>query len=541
MPVASKVDKNPVKSRKAIDITAAPKESLVDSMKAAHRMIAVKSAYDDLIAFTKLHMPDPRDPDDTELSRYTAKNHHHAIAQALEDMEAGKILRLIITLPPRAGKSELAAKRFIPWLWGRDPYRQIIFATYNETFSEDTGRAVRACMKMPVYNQVFPKCNLKKGSMASDRLETEEGGIAVFIGTGGAATGRGSDFLLLDDLIKDREQADSPLERQKQWEWFTDVAHTRLMSDFSRILIITTRWHEDDLVGRLTDPQNDNFDEIESAKWKILKIPAIAEDNDPIGRKKGEALWPEKFPIPFLESARRLNKRSFSALYQCTPTPEEGIFFIKETLHTYRRDELPTNLRMYCGSDHAVSTKQGSDSTVLMPIGLDESGTIWVMPDVFWRKADTMTVTEAMLQLMGKYSFLSWWAENGHISQSIGPFLRKRMLEESIFCNIVEKTPVRDKQTRAQAIQARCAMGRVRFPGFAHWWVEAKDQLLKFPASAHDDFVDALAWVGIGLNHQVAASREQKPSDLLPRPGSLEWVKWADKAEKAEKLTRHGF
>ncbi len=141
-----------------------------------------------------------------------------------------------------------------------------------------------------------------------------------------------------------------------------------------------TRWHEDDLVGRLTDPQNDNFDEEESAKWKILSLPALAGKNDPIGRKEGESLWPEKFPVEFLEGSRRLNKRSFSALYQCSPTPEEGVFFLKDSLLTYKRGELPTNLRMYCGSDHAVSTKQGSDSTVLLPVGLDERGTIWVMP-----------------------------------------------------------------------------------------------------------------------------------------------------------------
>jgi predicted phage terminase large subunit-like protein len=133
-----------------------------------------------------------------------------------------------------------------------------------------------------------------------------------------------------------------------------------------------------------------------------------------------------------------------------------------------------------------------------------------------------------MLDMMKRRRPISWRAEKGHISKAIGPFLRKRMHEEKIYCPIEEVTPVKDKQTRAQAIRGRMAMGKVYFPKFAHWWNEAENELLKFPAARHDDFVDTLAHIGMGLHFQVGA----QPSEAVrsgPAWGSLAWVKQASK------------
>jgi predicted phage terminase large subunit-like protein len=512
------------------------------TLLAAKRRLRLTKAANDLIDFTCLMMPDPNDPDNADLSRYLPAKHHQVIAAALQEVEKGNMLRLIITMPPRAGKSELASKKFIPWLMGRDPYRHVIFATYNETFAQDTGRAVRDLMKQNLYKQVYPGCGLRPGSAAADRIQTNEGGIAAFVGVGGSITGRGADFLLIDDPIKDREQADSPTERNKQWDWFTQVAMTRLMTAGSRVIIIMTRWHEDDLIGRLTDPSNPCYNKEEAKSWKILALPALAEDNDPLGRKRGESLWADRFPVEFLENARRLNPRGFSALYQGRPTPDDGEFFKKEYLKTYKPEELPKNLRIYCASDHAVSVKQDRDPTVLMAAGVDEDGVIWVLPDVWWRREQTDKVVDAMLSMMKRHKPIFWWAENGHISKAIGPFLRKRMVEEQIFCSIIEMTPVKDKMTRAQSIQAMASLHRVRFPGFAPWWSQAEQELLKFPAARHDDFVDALAWIGLGLNLQHNASAAIKPKEHI-QTGTLAWVKQQTRADAlAKRLAyRDGF
>lgn len=510
-------------------------QSYEEHVRAAERMLVVKKAKDDLIKFCQLLLPDPSEPDNAFKSRYDPQRHHECIALALQEVEKGNIPRLIITMPPRAGKSEISAKKFIPWVIGRDPYRSVIFATYNDRFAEDTGRSCRNAIKTPMYKQIFPQCKLRANSAASDRLETEEGGIAAFVGVGGSITGRGADFLVIDDPIKDREQADSRLEREKQWQWFTEVALTRLMDDMSRVVIIMTRWHEDDIVGRITDPKNEHYNEEEARKWKILALPAIAGDDDPIGRQPGESLWPKRFSIQFLHSQKALNSRGFSALYQGRPTPEDGEFFKKEHFMEYNMGELPENLRMYCASDHAVTIQQYSDYNVLLPVGIDVKNHIWIMPQIFWKKAQSDEVTEQMLNMIRLHKPIFWWAENGHISKSIGPFLRKRMMEESVHCAIVEMTPSKDKQQRAQSIQGRMAMGMVHWPRYAHWYQDAKDQMLKFPAGSKDDFVDALAWIGIGLNLQVNASLNQKKTDILPKEGSIGWILGQAKWEADQK------
>jgi predicted phage terminase large subunit-like protein len=499
-------------------------------LKATHRLLAAKKAHDSLIEFVRLMMPDPTDPDDVQLSRYIVAKHHQVLAAALEEVDKGNMPRLIITLPPRHGKSQIASKAFPAWFMGRDPYRQMIVASYSATMAEDFGREVRAYMQTPAYQQVFPSCSLRKGGAASDRVQTEQGGLGVFVGAGGALTGRGADVLLIDDPVKDREDADSATMREKLWSWFTDVAMTRLMGGMGRVVIIMTRWHEDDLVGRLTDPGNQHYNADEAKQWKIISFPALAEDDDIMGRDKDEPLWPERITKEFLNSQRRLNPRGFSALYQGRPAPEDGDFFKREWMTTYQPNELPRNLRYYCASDHAVSVAQDRDPTVLLPVGVDDQGTIWVLPDVWWRRAQTDDVVDAMLDMMARHKPLIWWAERGHISKSIAPFLRKRMQEESVYCAIDEVVPVKDKQTRAQSIRGRMSMGKVRFPGFAPWWEAARAQMLSFPAGKHDDFVDTIAYIGMGLGRMSAATAPSRKKATAPT-GSIGWVKARSKAQ----------
>lgn len=504
---------------------------MVRAVKAAERMLAAKRAKDDLIEFTKLMMPDPRDPEDASMSRYVAALHHKKIAAALEEVEAGRFERLIIAVPPRHGKSQLSSKAFPAWFMGRDPLRQLIVASYSSTMAEDFGKEVRSYMQTPAFMQVFPDCQLKKGGEASDRLQTEAGGIAAFVGAGGALTGRGANLLVIDDPVKDRQDADSDTMRENLWQWFTSVAMTRLMSDtvssMGRVVIIMTRWHEDDLVGRLTDPTNKHYSEDEASQWRVLHLPAIAtEDNDVMGRKIGEALWPERISLPFLRSQQRLSSKNFEALYQGSPSPDDGEFFKTEYFTEYKPGELPKNLRMYCASDHAVSSRQTADFTCLMPAGLDANDELWIMPDVVWEQMSSDRQIDEMMKLMKKYKPVFWWAEKGHISLSIGPFLRQQMLAQRIYCAIDEKTPTKDKMTRAQSVQAMMSMGKVHFPAGAPWWERAKNEMKKFPSGKHDDFVDTLSWMGLGVASMISPDgpKEDKKPTGIALPGSIEWI-----------------
>jgi predicted phage terminase large subunit-like protein len=362
----------------------------------------------------------------------------------------------------------------------------------------------------------------------------------VFAGQGGPLTGRGAHLLLIDDPVKGIDDCNSVSARNKLWEWFTRVAMTRLMDMSCRVVIIMTRWHEDDIIGRLTNPKSEFYNEEEAKRWKILSLPAIARDNDPMHRAPGEALWPERFSVEYLRNVQQLDPRGFSALFQGSPTPEDGNFFRREWIKTYTPKELPKNLRKYVASDHAVSTDQKRDATVLLPVGVDEEGVVWVLPDVWWKRAATDDVVDAMLDMMERHRPLMWWAERGHISKSIGPFLRKRMQERGVFCAIDEVVPARNKETRAQSIQGRMSMGMVRFPAFAPWFTEAVDEMLKFSGGAHDDFVDALAYIGMGITMQIpAASHQIRSSRHMAKTGTLAWVKEQTKLEERQRLVQH--
>lgn len=491
-------------------------------LKLITRSLRVRKARENMLDFTALTMPDIEDPDDAEKSRYQPAPHHRALCELLEKVERGDCLRAVITMPPRHGKSELCSKRFPAWFVGKDPYRSVMFATYSQEFAEDFGRKVREIMQSPSYKQVFPGAVLRTGSQAADRLEMVEGGLLFFIGAGGAATGRGADLAVIDDPFKNMEEADSVAMRQKRWEWFTTVVMTRLMPG-ARVIIIMTRWHDDDIVGRLQNP--DFVPKDEWAQWEVLDLPA---------EKDGKALWPERYPIEFLHRQKGiLGLRAYNALYMQKPTPDDGDYFKRGHIVPYKHpSDLPQNMKFYGASDHAVGLKQTNDNTVLGTVGLDDKGHVWVMPDLNYYKKKQDEVVEDMIGHMHLRKPMVWWGEKGHISSAIGPFLQKRMKERGVYCMIEDVVPVADKQARAQSVRAMMAAQRIHFPTFAPWWPFALEEMLKFPNGKHDDFVDWLAWIGRGVHRVIHGAGPDEPTAKLPRVGTIGWIKWAAGRER---------
>jgi len=508
-------------------------EEIERQIAAAKRQKLALECKTDFLKFVKFTMPKVNDPNNIEKSVFEDAKHHRAIAKALEQVAKGKIKRLIVTLPPRHGKSEMISRRFIPWLMGKDPYKSIIFATYNEDFAQDFGADCRSIMAAPQFGQVFPGFAFRQGGASKSRIQTENGGMSVFVGRGGSITGRGGDVLVVDDPIKDSVEAQSPTLRETLWSWFTQVFMTRLMTEKSKVVIVTTRWHEDDLVGRLTDPSNPHFTKEECSKWKIINLPAFAGENDPLKRKEGAVLWPERFNKDFLEAQRNLDPRGFSALYQQQPSPEDGDLFQRENIQYCEKQNLPKDLRIYAASDHAVGIdKTRHDLTCLLIVGVDEQDDIYLI-DCYWARQPSDVVVKAMLELIKKHKPLIWWAEKGHISKAIGPFLRKRMYETKTFCRIEEVTPVANKVQRAQSMIGRMAMKKVYFPKVSSWGQKAVDEVLKFPNSRHDDFVDALSWIGMGLG-ELNAPRGYAPTNNFPKVGTLAWIKWDTKLREKQ-------
>lgn len=506
------------------------------ALKAAQRAARAAESRERLMPFVRFTSPDPEDPNDIERSRYQDARLHRIVARHMEEVERGEIPQLIFCMPPRHGKTELATKRFAAWYSGRHPEQNIAIGSYSDTIAEDFGSDIRAIMATKQYKQVFPGHALRKGGTSKTNIQTVAGGRLVCVGRGGALTGRGAHLLLIDDLYKDHEDARSKAIRDQAWNWFTKVAMTRRMG--KKLVVITmTRWHSDDIIGRLTDPENEHYNAVEAAKWKIIRLPALAEEDDPLGRAEGEPLWPEgpdRFDRDFLESQQRLDPLGFASLYQQRPTVADGIIFKRENIRRYKLGEQPDDLRYYAASDHAVGTQQRNDPSCFGKGGIDKNDDLW-MTELYWQRVASDVAVEAMLTMAGgKNRPVQWWAERGHISKSIGPFLRKRMLETGTYINLVEVTPSVDKVQRAQSIAARVAMGKVWFPE-GPLWDRAIEELLAFPNGLHDDFVDMLAYFGLGLASQFGARKPAPRRDTAPTFGTLAWVKEADRWREQER------
>jgi predicted phage terminase large subunit-like protein len=500
------------------------------------RKRAILQARRELVAFTQLMMADPEHPEDPDRTLYDAQKFHRVMGAALEEIESENYRRLMINLGPRFGKTTLASAMFPAWYIGKHPDRSIIVATYNQHYSWDLGRKIRDIIRLPQYAQVFPELSIKPRADAVDRIETTKDGVIFMVGRGSSITGRGGHLILLDDPIKDRKEADSQLIRDSLWTWYTQVLRSRLMNKKGAIVIIQTRWTEDDLVGRLIDPMSPYYTVEEAKLWKKIDLPAIAEDNDILGREPGEALWPARFDEKYLEEIRVTDARGFAALYQGRPAPKEGAFFRNEDLVPYQAmSKMPhkDDMRFYAACDLAVSLDQKADKTCLMVVGVDQNDHLWIMHDLFWRRTDSAGAVEAMIALMAKYRPHRWWGEKGQISRSIGPFLTKRMREKQVHCAMEEINPTQDKQQRAQAIQARSAMQMVHFPSWTSWWPEAHDQLLKFPHGTRDDFVDALALIGLGL----AKMRPRQKQKVVEAPRTGTFAEMKEQTRQRERRT----
>lgn len=519
-----------------------PAQTNTDHIRVLQNEILRRQASRDFLTFVKLMHEDPAHPDDFSRTTYEVQPVHHFLADAFQRVERGdyKGKIVLISTPPRIGKTTLF-RLFTAWFMGRNPEKHFIYATYNDDFAKTHGGVVRELMKHPRFRLVFPGFKFERGAANNQFQRTWKKGEAKFAGRGGSLTGRGYHIGGFDDLVKDAEEANSPVTRNKMWDWFISTFYSRKMTSESTTIGVATRWHEDDPMGRLTDPNNPAYDPVFRDLVVEINIPMMAYEDDPLGREIGEILWPGRFSKEDMDTRKAADPRMFSALYQGRPSPEDGDFFKREYVRFYNQDELPPldQLRIFAASDHAVSQKQTSDYTVLLIVGADEYGRIYLL-DCLWERLDTMTAVERMIDFMEKYRPLFWWAEKGHISKSIMPFLFKRMMERGTFCAVEEHTPASDKLTRAQPIQARMAMRHVYFPKNGYWVSRAIDELMKFPNGTHDDFVDALAWIGIHLI-RVMGVRSGKDAPVV-RPGTFRYLDRQEKRrtrlEEAERMRK---
>ena len=276
-------------------------------------------------------------------SSYKTNWHHKVIAAALDEVVAGRIKRLMLFTPPRHGKTELVSKRFPAYVLGRNPDCNVIATSYSDDLARVNNRDVQRIITGDQYPLLFPSTNIgstrtQAGVKNSDEFEvTGHKGIYKSAGIGGGITGRGFNIGIIDDPIKDRAEADSITYRERLWEWYNAVFFTRRANDESAIIVVLTRWHHDDLAGRLLAQDGD--------KWTVLQFEAVKDEassrHDP--RQLGEALWPGLFDKGALEDIeKQIGAFNFAALYQQRPVPRSGNMF--KTGNAQLIDNVPLNL-----------------------------------------------------------------------------------------------------------------------------------------------------------------------------------------------------
>lgn len=415
--------------------------------------------------------------------------------QELELVESGQVPRLMILCPPGSAKSTYASVLFPPWFMGRNPESSVLGVSNTTDLAERFSRRVRNIVSSPEFNRTFG-FGVSEDSAAAGSWETTKGGEFFAAGMGSAIAGRRADLGLIDDPIKTRQEADSERVRQTQWDWYINDFLTRLKPG-GRQILIQTRWHEDDLGGRIL--------ERESNKWRVIKLPMLAIPNDPLGRAVGERLWPEWFTQEMIDTAK-LDTRAWNALYQQEPVPDEGDYFKRDNFSEY---ELPpTGLHVYGASDYAVTEGSG-DFTEHGIFGIDMNGNPYVLD--WWRGQTASNVwIESQCDLIRTWKPLVWFGEAGPIRRAIEPFLVKRMTERNAFCRLEWLPSIHDKEIRARSIQALASIKTIAWPKRSPWRADVEKQLLQFPAGKYDDAVDVFSLIGRGLEFIAPAQKPRR-------------------------------
>jgi len=349
---------------------------------------------------------------------------------------------------------------------------------------------------------------------AAGRWALTQGGEYYAAGVGVGIAGFRADLAIIDDPVRSREDADSALVREKTWDWYKSDLSTR-MKPGGRIVLIQTRWNEDDLAGRLLLDMQKGGD-----AWDVLSLPAFATgEADALGRQAGEALWDDEYGYgEFLRHEQRTQSpRNWSALYQQSPVPEEGNQFKAEWLRPYTTHPALDTLAVYGGSDYAV-TSDGGDYTVHVVVGVDVDSRIYLL-DLWRGQSSTDVWVREWCRLVREWRPLDWAEEKGQITAGVGPFIEQEARRNKAFVNR-EQFPTRgDKSVRAQSIRGRMSIDGLYVPTSAPWFADFRAELLSFPAGKHDDQVDALGLVGQLLDVMIDGRHPPKREPKQPKSG----------------------
>jgi predicted phage terminase large subunit-like protein len=420
--------------------------------------------------------------------RYTCKK----LERFLMDVIDKKSPRLMIFMPPRTGKSLIASQYFPLFALANFPWLEIIATSYALTLPLGFSKKIRAFIRSEEsFNNIFPALKLDPDTTGAEHWLTTKGGGFRAAGVGGPITGTGGHILIIDDPVKNWEEAESESQRETVWNWYTSTLYTR-QAPGAGILVIQTRWHDDDLSGRLLELEKQGLGD----GFEVISFPAIAVEDERF-RKKGEALHPERYDV---EALRRIEKtvgtRVWNALYQQNPTPDDGEYFKRGHFRYY--DKVPPlhTLRIYAGWDLAITSKEENDPSCGVIVGVDADD-YWYILELYLGRWEADALIDQICTSLEVWRPQSTWIEREKITLALGPSLEREIERRRLTASHIQDVPPgrRDKMARARAAQALMGRHRILFPRDADWTPTMQGELLRFPNGKHDDQVDALALV----------------------------------------------
>lgn len=424
--------------------------------------------------------------------------------------------RILVSEPPRHGKSWLGSLWLPTWFLHRWPQRRVMLGSYEADFAATWGRRVRNALT-DAHERGLTECEVSGDSASANRWDTTTGGGMVTAGVGGPFTGKGADLLLIDDPVKNAEEADSETLREKAWEWWTTTAYTRL--EPGAVAIVTmTRWHEDDLAGRII--ANDG-----AGEWTVVRVPAVAEHGDPLGRKEGEALWPERYPREELDKIRAaIGSRAYGALYQGSPTSAEGNRIKRAWIRYY--DTLPDHASLRWAQSWDATFKETEDGSFIV-------GQVWAwQPGIRFRylvdevrfRGDFVDTLDAIKRLTAKWprATTRLIEEKANGAAILSSFKREGV---GGLIPIAVDGKHGSKAARLDAVAPSYEAGDVLYPSpKACQWIDAHiSEVCGFPTAPHNDRPDAasqfLSWVeksALGAGIGTATIRRRESTSALP-------------------------
>ena len=452
-----------------------------------------------------------------QMESYLTPPHIKLLASKLEAVERGDIKRLAIFMPPRHGKSILTSEFFPAWYLGRNPKKFIICSTYGQELADDFGRKVRNQLQDPHYQELFPDVGLATDSSSMRRFNTSKGGVYYAVGAGSAITGRGAHLLLIDDPIKGREDADSDAMRSNLLDWYRSTAYTRLMPGGS-VVLIQTRWHEDDLAGWV-------LKETEHEGWEVIEFPAVLDKRAAklLKKKEGDALWAEAYPLTRLEEIKKtLGSREWASLYAQKPSVEEGNIMKRWWWKTWKKKDPPqcdyilqswdTAYTSNKTSDYSACTTWGifmDDDNVANAILLGSRRDRWEFPELKRMAVELYNQHNPDLIIIeAKASGWSLVQELSRMGIPITPYNPKKQ----------------NKMARVHSITPILESGKVWAPD-KDWAEDVIAQCASFPNSKNDDLVDSTSQALLRLRQGwfVQHHQDYVPQQKTGSTGSY-WV-----------------